>query len=348
MKLISRKKQSYRVSPHFDGYLRHYGRGHRLPVHYEDLLRFSDAITLYDRNGQDTLWKTVSYDPSERREIDEGLLQIYAYLRGDGERSTVQHLVVDRVDLCLYGNTRPFRIRISNTLNENFDYFYVKEADASRLYGLELEHILSPNRIAFMVFAETVVEEHIYGIPGDLFLERYLDSPTSNRVRIAKEFVKFNERCFYRLLGDMHAANFVVDITMDFEENFYRIRAIDFDQQSYEGRKKVYLPQFFPQNQIFVQLALEHLPKESIEQYRNEERALMRKRVVSSNFRLNRLLTCMKKDILSPFEHVRLLREELAEHYQDSSFLECRSMGEVLEMSLKQLRKPSHIIPAAH
>jgi len=346
LKLISRKKQSYRVSPHFDGYLRHYGRGHRLPVQYEDLLRFSGAISLYDRNGQDTLWKSVSYDPSERDEIDEGLLLIYAYLRGDGELSSVQHLLVDRVDLCLYGNTRPFRIRISNSLNENFDYFYVKEADASRLYGLELEHILSPNRIGFMVFAETVVEEHIYGIPGDMFLERYLDAPDSNRVRIAKEFVKFNERCFFRLLGDMHAANFVVDITMDFEENFYRLRAIDFDQQSYEGCKKVYLPQFFPQNKTFVQLAMDHLSKESIEQYQREERGLMKKRIVSSNFRLNRLLTCMKQDILAPFAHVRRLREELAEHYQDSTFLECKSMGEILEASLKQLQKPSHIVAA--
>lgn len=348
MKLISRKKKPYPVSSHFDSYLRYFGRGYRLPIQYEDLLRFSDAISLYDRNGQDTLWISVSYDPSDREEIDVGLLKIYSHLRGDGDLSTIPHLMVDRVDLCLYGNTKPFRIRIINKLNENFDYFYVKEADASRLYGLELEHILSPNRIGFMVFGETVVEEHIYGIPGDLFLERYLNSPDSNRVRIAKEFVKFNERSFFRLLGDMHAANFVVDITMDFEENFYRLRAIDFDQQSYEARKKVYLPQFFPQNQTFVQLALEFLSKESIIQYQREERALMKKRIASSTYRLGRLLSCMKRDILAPFEHVCQLREELAHHHSDTSFLKCRSMGEVLEVSLHQLQKPSHIIAASH
>src|SRR6185312_359267 len=101
-----------------------------------------------------------------------------------------------------------------------------------RLYGLELEHVLSPNRTYFLTSGDTLVEEHIYGIPGDHFIARYL-AWNLNEVRLAKEFVKFNERCFLRLLGDMHAANFVVDITLDIEENMYRLRAIDFDQQSY-------------------------------------------------------------------------------------------------------------------
>ena len=74
----------------------------------------------------------------------------YAALRSGGDLSTVEHLYVDRVDLCLYGNTLPFRVRIVNRLNENFDYFYVKRADASRVYGLELEHVLSPNAVHFL------------------------------------------------------------------------------------------------------------------------------------------------------------------------------------------------------
>ena len=46
----------------------------------------------------------------------------------------------------------------------------------------------------------------------------------------------------------MRSYNFVVDITPDIEDFQYRIRAIDFDQQSYEGRKNLYLPQFFKEN----------------------------------------------------------------------------------------------------
>jgi hypothetical protein len=68
------------------------------------------------------------------------------------------------------------------------------------------------------------------------------------RSGLPKEFVKFNERCFVRLLGDMRSYNFVVNITPDIEDYQYRIRAIDFDQQSYEGRRNLYLPQFFKEN----------------------------------------------------------------------------------------------------
>ena len=33
--------------------------------------------------------------------------------------------------------------------------------------------------------------------------------------------------------------------TPDFDDVQYRIKAIDFDQQTYEGRKTMYLPQYF-------------------------------------------------------------------------------------------------------
>ena len=65
-------------------------------------------------------------------------------------------------------------------------------------------------------------------------------------------YVKFNERCFARLLGDMRSYNFVIDITPDIEDYQYRLRAIDFDQQSYEGRKNLYLPQFYKENFEFA------------------------------------------------------------------------------------------------
>ena len=63
----------------------------------------------------------------------------------------------------------------------------------------------------------TLIEEHISGIPGNMFIRSYLSDRHLDEVRLAKEFVKFNERCFLRLLGDMHSANFVIDITPDFE-----------------------------------------------------------------------------------------------------------------------------------
>ena len=197
--------------------------------------------------------------------------------------SFINHLDVERIDFCEFGNSVPFRIRIINRINDNYDHYYIKAADASRIYGLELEDLLSPNRITFLTHKDTLVEEHIAGIPGDMFLEDYLHLPETNKIRIAKEFVKFNERCFARLLGDMRSYNFVVDITPDIEDYQYRLRAIDFDQQSYEGRKNLYLPQFYRENYEFVELVLKTLSPEVIKQYQMEEQTAMAYRVVTSS-----------------------------------------------------------------
>jgi hypothetical protein len=105
-----------------------------------------------------------------------------------------------------------------------------------------------------------------------------------DQVRLAKEFVKFNERCFVRLLGDMHSGNFVVDITPDFEKMQYRMRPLDFDQQSHHWRKQVYLPQFYPQNNPIIKLGMEHMRPATVDQYQREERALIANRLrVSAN-----------------------------------------------------------------
>ncbi|MEZ4742043.1 MAG: hypothetical protein R3B45_06310 [Bdellovibrionota bacterium] len=336
MKLISQKKQIYGIGAPLATYLREFGRWLSLPVSYGDLLRYKHSVTLYDQDENDSLWITVTYDPSEKEEIEHGLLQIYSLLRAEGNIDLIEHLVVDRIDLCLYGNTKPFRIRIINTLNDNFDYFYVKYADASRVYGLELEHILSPYRIAFLVHGSTLIEEHIYGIPGDAFIERYMDDHL-NEVRLAKEFVKFNERCFIRLLGDMHSSNYVVDITLDLEQNIYRIRAIDFDQQCYEGHKKVYLPQYFKENLSVVKLVSSNLTSESIKQYQYEEKSLIHKRMISSHYRMKLLLKVMIQDQIAPTKHVKSLAYELSKHYNNDKFLSATTMGWLLQYSLEEL-----------
>jgi hypothetical protein len=45
-----------------------------------------------------------------------------------------------------------------------------------------LEHILSPDKINFLVYEDTLVEEHIMGIAGDVFIKTLLDdcSETEN------------------------------------------------------------------------------------------------------------------------------------------------------------------------
>jgi hypothetical protein len=180
------------------------------------------------------------------------------------------------------------------------------------------------------------VEEHIPGIPGDIFIKNFFDDPQTNKIRLSKEFVKFNERCFVRLLGDMRAYNFVVDITPDIEDYQYRIRAIDFDQQSYEGRKNLYIPQFFKENNAFVELCLKYLNKDSIEQYQTEERTMMAFRVASSRFRLMELLNIMAKDRISNPEKLLQLKTQLGEHFNNPAFFKCHSMGQLVKRQLKQ------------
>ncbi len=257
--LISRKKAVYPPSDFLLEYLDRYERLASGGADYDALVRYAEAIPLYDEHGTDTLWSTVFFGPAESREIHDALRLTYALLKSDGDLSAVEHLYVDRVDLCLYGNTLPFRVRIVNALNENFDYFYVKRVDANRIYGLELEHVLSPNRIHYLIHGSTLIEEHIVGIPADQFIRELMPTNRFDEVRLAKEFVKFNERCFVRLLGDMHSGNFVVDLTPDFEKMQYRLRPIDFDQQSHHWRRQVYLPQFFAQNNSIITLGMRHL-----------------------------------------------------------------------------------------
>jgi hypothetical protein len=339
MALISKKKIIYKISPGLRRYLIKYSREVDIPIHYHELLRYTNSIALYDSKDQDTLWETVFYDQSDREEIHLNVKKIYALLKAGGDMSVMEHLYVDRIDLCVYGNTQPFRVRIVNRINDNFDYFYIKNADASRLYGLELEHLLSPNRISYLVHKDTLIEEHIAGIPGDKFMRLHMQDPHLNPIRLAKEFVKFNERCFVRLLGDMHSSNFVIDVTPDFEETHYRIRAIDFDQQSYEGKKSIYLPQYFKENNVLIQLGMKFITPESMHQYQKEERALIANRLRSSNKGIEDILRCMEHDRISPTANVNSLKLELAKHYGNDKFLEASNMGQILRISLAQLIK---------
>ena len=342
--LISQKKPAYPVSDHLADYLRGYGRLAEGGVSYDDLARHVGQTPLYDEHGDDTLWSTVYYGNTEQAEIHDALRTTYALLKSAGDLSTVEHLYIDRIDLCLYGNTLPFRVRIVNRLNENFDYFYVKRADASRVYGLELEHILSPSSINFLARVDgpelrdqTILEEHIIGLPGDAFIRENLPDNRFDQVRLAKEFVKFNERCFVRLLGDMHAGNWVVDITPDFEKLHYRMRAIDFDQQSHHARRKVYLPQFFPPNNPVIAFGLEHLTETTVDQYQREERALMAGRLRVTHARYDELMAVMREDLIAPEANVSALGASLAAHYREPGFERALTMGELVSLSLELL-----------
>lgn len=333
----SKKKVAFPIGQELRAYLLGHDREKKLPIQYADLQRYDNTLALFDQEGHDTHWETVFYPASEQADIHIALAKVYSILKADGDENMLQHLSVTRIDHCLYGNSQPFRIRIINRFNDNYDHFYIKKADANRIYGLELEDLLSPNKVIYLVDGNTLVEEHIAGIPGDDFLKRHTEISELNRIRITKEFIKFNERCFVRLLGDMRAYNFVVDITPDIEGNQYRMRAIDFDQQSYESRKNFYLPQFFKENNPIVFLGIGRMTHESVRQYQLEERSMIAARVKAAQGRVEEILGIMGRDEISFGRKVDQLKRELAAHHHSDSFLECRTMGEIVLNNIRLL-----------
>ncbi|WP_211341799.1 hypothetical protein [Ulvibacterium marinum] len=339
-KMMSKKKPTYPVSGKLDAYLEEYNRKIEIPIFYEDLLRFAGSVAVYDAEGEDTLWVRVYYSDSEREEIDLSLKKVYSILHSDGSDRIFQYLNVDAVDYCTFGNSKPFRIKVRNILNDNFTYFYIKKTDASRIYGLELEHMLSPYNLNFLVHKDTLIEEHIAGIPGDVFIKDMLPNCTeSEKSQLAKEFVKFNERCMIRLLGDMRSYNYVIMPVHDFDHVVYKIRAIDFDQQSFEGKLKVYFPQFFKENFVMVEMVQKKLLQDSVDQYKIEERSIVAKRILSSGNRLKKLRNACKTDIISKEENVNLLKEQIYELVLDKDFRQCNTMGEILDLALNFVRR---------
>ncbi|WP_411031441.1 hypothetical protein [Spongiimicrobium sp. 3-5] len=339
-RLMSKKKPAYPISPRLDAYLHHYSRKIEIPIFYDDLLRFAGSVVVYDSKDEDTLWVRVYYSDFDRQEIDLSLKKVYSILHSDGSNRIIQYLNVDAVDYCTFGNSKPFRIKVRNILNDNFTYFYVKKTDASRVYGLELEHMLSPYNLNFLVYKDTLIEEHIAGIPGDVFIKEMLPKCTeSEKAQLAKEFVKFNERCMIRLLGDMRSYNYVIVPTHDFDHVVYKIRAIDFDQQCFEGKLKVYRPQFFKENYLMVELVRGKLQKYSVDQYKVEERSIVAKRIISSENRIEELVDICREDNISIENNIQMLKGEIYDLTMDAKFKKCKTMGEVLTLALDFVKR---------
>src|ERR1017187_2792256 len=199
----TRKKPMFPIGDGLRGYLRTFRRERDIPVTYERLRGFTEAIPLVDADGKPTLWDTVIYDRTAMRALNEALKEVYALIKVDGDKSVVQHLYADRVDFCTFGNSMPFRIRIVNAYNDNQDYVYIKKADASRVYGLELEHLLSPNRLNFITRGNTLVErseEHTSELQSPMYplfpYRRSSDLSTSRRPTPRGSTASSSSTCF--------------------------------------------------------------------------------------------------------------------------------------------------------
>jgi hypothetical protein len=136
----SRKKPNYPVTAELRKYLKGYGRLMKIEAEYKDLLRFQSAYPLYDRRGKDTLWESVHYSPGDQAHLNKALTGIYAQLKTGGDLSVMEHLYVERIDYCTFGNSKPFRVRIVNQFNDNlhpeftglnWNIFYLRTGSAT-------------------------------------------------------------------------------------------------------------------------------------------------------------------------------------------------------------------------
>ena len=97
------------------------------------------------------------------------------------------------------------------------------------------------------------------------------------------------------------------------------------------------MPQYFKQNYAMIQMGMKYLTAESVKQYQAEERTLIANRLREEKSRMHDLIDTMKKDTISIHQNLESLKQDLAIHYKNANFLNCKSMGEVVELSLKQV-----------
>jgi len=200
--MIQARKVMYEVSQPLRQYLYRFDRLRDIPRVYSELTRFTGAVPYEDPQGRETLWLTVMYPPEVLAELRPRLIRIYSELKLGRDAVEHEHLLVDRIDFGDFGNSKPFRVRVTNLFNDNSDYFYVKQADASRIYGLELEHILSPNRINYMVKGNTLIDQQSYEGNGNIYLAFRFNS---NRPVTRLAFDVLNRKSIDQYVNEEHS-----------------------------------------------------------------------------------------------------------------------------------------------
>ena len=326
------QKEVYPVSHQLQLYLQLFKRDIDLPIAYSDLFHYQYTNAIKDKNGKHTHWENVLYEPTILAAITSKLIATYQLLH----QLPSADYSITAIDFCEFANSMPFRISLVNNSDNTSNYFYIKAADASRIYGLELEHLLSPNQTNFLYHQNTLVETHIDGVPGDVFLLAVNQFSGNEQQLIAEEFIRFNERCFVRLLGDMRSYNFVV-LQNKTAASTFRIKAIDFDQQCYEGKLNLYLPQFYKENILLVELSIAMLDKNSIEKIRQDERKKLAALYLANKHRLGVLMNAMVQNEISENYKVVILRKELNTYHHVQHFAHCKSMGAIVQQQIKQL-----------
>lgn len=324
------QKEVFEVSNGLQQYLKKYNRDIELPITYKDLLYYQYTNAIKDKNGKHTHWENVVYAAEMLPQLYKKLLLTYQLLT----KFDSNNFTVAAIDFCEFANSMPYRITVVHKQTKLASWFYIKMADASRLYGLELEYLLTTNIINFFYHQNTLVETHIDGIAGDDFLLQLPSCSLVEKKQIAQAFILFNEQCFARLLGDMRSYNFVV---LNNTNGTYTFKPIDFDQQCYEGKLALYFAQFYKENNIYIQLVNEVLTTQQIEYFRQIARGNMAIQANTNANQLTNLLTVLLPEQITDGYKIIALKTALNAYFNTHVFTSCKTMGAILQQLLQQL-----------
>ena len=329
------QKDIYAIEHPMRNYLLHYGREKKLPINYRDLHTYKYADAIRDSNDKLTHWETATYDASFQEILHQQLKETYLLLTGLNDATPT--LQITTIDFCEFGNSVPFRIGIISLEQHWKDTFYVKQADASRIFGLELEHLLTNNVIRFMCNHNTLIEKHIDGMPGDEFLKtHFLTLNDTSKQLLANAFIAFNTASFARLLGDMRNYNFVINTTADEQQQpAYHFRAIDFDQQCYEGRLKLYWPQFYRENYPFVKNVQDIYSKTEIKTIQHQQAQQFIRLYQKNATQIRALLNALMQAEISENYKVKQLAADLNQFYGNQDFSNCTTMASIVDVQIK-------------
>jgi hypothetical protein len=325
------QKEVFEVSNGLQQYLKKYGRDIELPITYNDLLHYQYTNAIKDKQGKHTHWENVVYAAEILEPLHKKLLDIYQLLT----QQQADNFTIEAIDFCEFANSMPYRITVLHKQTKKRSWFYIKMADASRLFGLELEHLFTTNTINFLYHNNTLVETHIDGIPGDDFIAQATNMQPAEKLALAKAFIEFNEQCFAKLLGDMRSYNFVV---VKNSNGSFTCKPIDFDQQCYEGKLALYFAQFYKENYPYCQLVSEVLNDQLIEQHRLLARKKMAEQAKFNQQQVIDIVEVLLPEQITDGYKIIQLKNGLNTYFDTNVFAKCKTMGAILFQLLQQLQ----------
>ena len=260
--------------------------------------------------------------------------KIASHLWG-GESQTLDFFkdikITDVVEMS-YADHKPLKVSV-NLKGGIEKVFYAKPFDERRLAGLELVHLLSPDKYNFSASGEAIYEDEIPGIEAEEFEANYKGDPFKNESYVS-ELVKLDFLTQLLLLGDMHKRNYLVSSNNITGEEKYSVRPIDFD--------KIFLISKIEYADVLStdkDKILKFLGKEKYDSIRETVKGEIRKRYYENKNRINTFLEIINESDKCTV-YASDLRNSLSAFHNDIDIAYIDNFGELLKVHFERMLEP--------